>query len=163
MFPLLLPPLSVLRSWKGSGVLGRHRAPPPHWQGGMGGLGCAPVAWIGWEEDFFNGKCLKSQGDCVFLPSARLCLYLRKFYVGLKLSLALSVMSSGTGACRAASARSGGDGKGRTGAQHRWEGRGGEVALQWRRDGWPPARLWVLDAVPVPRAVSHTPGAVPAP
>lgn len=37
VFPLLLPPLSVLRSWEGSGVLGRRRAPPAHWHGGMGG------------------------------------------------------------------------------------------------------------------------------
>lgn len=50
-----------------------------------------------------------------------------KFYVGLKLSLALSVVSSGTGGCRAASARSGGDGRG-------WQGRGREVTLQWHQD-----------------------------
>lgn len=64
-------------------VLGRQRGfgetpgtprPLARWDGG---LGCTPVAWIGWEEDFLNGKCLKSrrvlhlpaQCPALFVPS----------------------------------------------------------------------------------------------
>uniref|UniRef100_A0A8C0ZK70 non-specific serine/threonine protein kinase n=1 Tax=Cyanistes caeruleus TaxID=156563 RepID=A0A8C0ZK70_CYACU len=162
VFPLLLPPLSVLRSRKGSGVLGRHRAPPAHWHGGMGGIGCAPVAWIGWEEDFFNGKCLKSQGDCVFLLSARLCSYLREVLCWIKIVPCAecgvqwhwSVQGSECPlwgrwqGVKGVPAQVGGDG--------RWPCSGTGVAGTQPGSGTG-SRLWVLGAVPVPGAWSHIP------
>lgn len=91
------------------------------------------------------GNVLKAKGTVSSCPVPGSVRTFRKFYVGLKLSLALSVVSSGTGGCRAVSARSGEDGKGGTGSQHRWEGR--EVALQWHRDGSSTgSRLWALGA-----------------
>lgn len=65
------------------------------------------------------GNVLKAKGTVSSCPVPGSVRTFKKFYVGLKLSLALSVVSSGTGGCRAVSARSGEDGKGGTGSQHR--------------------------------------------
>lgn len=103
VFPLLLPPLSVLRSWKGSRVLGRHWAPPARWHGGMGGL--AVHRWRGKVgRGFFKMRnVLKAKGTVSSCPMPSSVHTFGKFYVGLKLSLALSVVSSGTGVCRVVS------------------------------------------------------------
>lgn len=75
------------------------------------------------------GNVLKAKGTASSYPVPSSVHTFGKFYVGLKLSLALSVVSSGTGVCRAASVHSVGDGKGSAGSQHRWDRRGGDPAV----------------------------------
>lgn len=50
--------IKVLGRQRGFGETPGTPCPLARWDGG---LGCTPVAWIGWEEDFLNGKCLKSR------------------------------------------------------------------------------------------------------
>lgn len=100
-------------------VLGRQRGfgetpgtpcPLARWHGGAW-LHTDGVGRVG--RGFFKvGNVLKAKGTVCSCPVPGSVRTFGKFYVELKSSLALSVVSSGTGECRAASARSGGDGKG---------------------------------------------------